>query len=1206
MLSRLFRMGLLLVSSICLAMAQNCPNGKTVFIWINGVLEPSSANWHSQVLAYENKFGAAHPDLDLNCVKFATSYNSSVNGYKDFLQGVEQMAAQDVDQYLNNLDLISQSKQAHQSFMAAALGYQNDLKSADPDMAVLDGGAVTTCPPITPTATCGVLDWWKNGYRVVLVGYSQGNFYANAEYNLRLRNADGQGKQLPDSNQLSVIGIATPADKVADGRQQYTTHCNDPIHFAYPPKALGANIGSPTSCFVLQAVDAGLYLTGNWFNALAATLIGNGYIIDQHFIDTYMTDGSDTQKQIYQQLEDALPDPGCSGDTNCYLNDKFISTDYTPNWRLTDYTALGTKIQQGNGELGMYVSQLTSDRAFGGGSLTLRTRRVFSGPFIGNLQFKHITNLLTPTGAGWGTSVISLKRASDDRTAISLTLTNDTGTPTNEPWHQISIVKTDTQMSMAVDNQTWAGQSASIVSVNPTDGYYIEVKTTGNDNLLISNLFVASTRSVATPPPITVTSSVVISPAGASYAGQSIAGDFTIQNTSAEIITLSQLVLGGRFNQQNPCQGSCPDIGPAVTNLTLVPGQTYSYHGSIELPAAGHYDWFVAYLKAGSPSWVTTVPAASGVANSKSLDVSAPRTFTLTPATAALTVIQSQSVYADLILKSRNGLTGYPTVGLFCYVSCPANFAYNYPSGSATNLPANGSIPIRVTFNTTSATALGNYSFGYWATMGTLTLVTNITVTVTAPPLNTPTIVLTPVANALSVAAGQSVSADLVLKSQGGLTGYPTVGLFCYVSCPANFAYSYPSGSATNLPSNGSIPIRVTFSPTASAAPGTYNFGYQASLSGVTTIVQIAVTVTAPTAVTGSVNVSATKSGSAFTGALSCTLTKPSGTASITSLPYTLSSAATGTYSLGCMAPSGYAISSITPAATQSLSTGGNVNFAVNLTPVAATGTIKVLATMNGQSYTGAMACGFLNSPSNIQVNSVPFTQSNLSLGTYNLNCAGGPPNSQLQSFSPSASQTLTAGGVITYTAVYVWATVTVYSNPLPTPSGSWTWNLSAWQSSGSSWVIQPVLTVAGVNYSYSHPEQYILALQQIQNWGATGPLGQVISQLQAVLPYWPPYVIVSLGPSAPTVSGYSWNNTPHSNVLFSGNLTGTGFVSGGSAVYFCVTGTATCYQHPAVGVAVNSSISLSVYNVNLTTGSWQAKVVTPYGIGIGPAFSVQ
>jgi hypothetical protein len=350
-----------------------------------------------------------------------------------------------------------------------------------------------------------------------------------------------------------------------------------------------------------------------------------------------------------------------------------------------------------------------------------------------------------------------------------------------------------------------------------------------------------------------------------------------------------------------------------------------------------------------------------------------------------------------------------------------------------------------------------------------------------------------------------------------------------------------------------------------------------------------------PTANTVSVTVSG------YNGSISCLLNGGSITA-----PVTLSNEPAGSYTLACTPPSGYTLNSITPSATQTLTSGGTVGFTVSLTSTITAGTVTVLTTMNGQSYTGAVVCGFSNSPSNLAVNYVPFSQSSMPVGTYNLNCAAGPPNSQLQSFSPSSSLTLAAGGSITFTVVYTSAAVTVYSNPLPQPSGSWTWNLSAWQSSGSSWVIQPVLTFAGINYTYSHPEQYVLALQQIQSWGATGPLAQYISQFQAVLPYWPPYVVVPSPTSAPTVGGIYTPTQPLNNVFFSGNVSGAGFVSGSTTVYFCIYNTTTSYLQPAAGVAVNSSISLSVYNVLLTGGPWQVKVVTPYGTGIGPVFYVQ
>ena len=106
---------------------------------------------------------------------------------------------------------------------------------------------------------------------------------------------------------------------------------------------------------------------------------------------------------------------------------------------------------------------------------------------------------------------------------------------------------------------------------------------------------------------------------------------------------------------------------------------------------------------------------------------------------------------------------------------------------------------------------------------------------------------------------------------------------------------------------------------------------------------------------------------------------------------------------------------------------------------------------------------------------------------------------------------------------------------------------------------------------------------------------------------WWYIYVQTSAGLSAPstsfnvqaawpTITGYSWNTTPVANQPFGGTITGTGFVSGGTQVWFCVTSTSTCYQHPGAGVSVNSPTGLNVINVNLGNGSWQIYVQTSAG----------
>jgi hypothetical protein len=96
--------------------------------------------------------------------------------------------------------------------------------------------------------------------------------------------------------------------------------------------------------------------------------------------------------------------------------------------------------------------------------------------------------------------------------------------------------------------------------------------------------------------------------------------------------------------------------------------------------------------------------------------------------------------------------------------------------------------------------------------------------------------------------------------------------------------------------------------------------------------------------------------------------------------------------------------------------------------------------------------------------------------------------------------------------------------------------------------------------------------------------------------------VTVQGGP--PTVVAAVWNSTPHNHVNFSGSIDGTKFVPS-STVWFCVSGTSTCYQQPAAGVTVLGLYVIQVTNVNLTTGSWQAEVRTPFGSARSTGFAI-
>jgi hypothetical protein len=116
-----------------------------------------------------------------------------------------------------------------------------------------------------------------------------------------------------------------------------------------------------------------------------------------------------------------------------------------------------------------------------------------------------------------------------------------------------------------------------------------------------------------------VSSSLTLTSGGPYYVGQTLYAYFTITNRGSQAITFSRLLVGGRLNGDQSCSGGCPDFS-AVYNITLAPGQSYSYSGSRYLDRAGTYSFFVAYQKTDG-SWVTNVDTEGGTSNALSISV---------------------------------------------------------------------------------------------------------------------------------------------------------------------------------------------------------------------------------------------------------------------------------------------------------------------------------------------------------------------------------------------------------------------------------------------------------------------------------------------------------------------------------------------------------------------------------------------------------
>jgi pimeloyl-ACP methyl ester carboxylesterase len=193
----------------------------------------------------------------------------------------------------------------------------------------------------------------------------------------------------------------------------------------------------------------------------------------------------------------------------------------------------------------------------------------------------------------------------------------------------------------------------------------------------------------------------------------------------------------------------------------------------------------------------------------------------------------------------------------------------------------------------------------------------------------------------------------------------------------------------------------------------------------------------------------------------------------------------------------------------------------------------------------------------------------------------------------------------------------TVQSAPSPPTISGYSWGTTPMANqpfsgtiTGTNFIsgIRVFFCVNGTSTCYEHPSAGISVNSSTSLSVSNVNLGSGSYQI---------YVQTSAGQSArstaftvqaavPTITGYSWNTTPTANQPFNGTITGTGFVSG-IRVFFCVSGTSTCYEHPSAGITVNSSTSLGVTSVNLGSGSYQVYVQTSAGQSArSTAFNVQ
>ena len=134
----------------------------------------------------------------------------------------------------------------------------------------------------------------------------------------------------------------------------------------------------------------------------------------------------------------------------------------------------------------------------------------------------------------------------------------------------------------------------------------------GVDGLTRYNYFMfyrpISAPSVAKP---VITSPLEITPEKDKYyVCDTLTAKFTIKNIGSEPITFDKLLVGGRFNGGKLPNGEYPDFTPQ--SLTLNPGRSHQYEGTLKLTGAGDYHFFCAY-QTPDGNWDTSIDLGPGL-----------------------------------------------------------------------------------------------------------------------------------------------------------------------------------------------------------------------------------------------------------------------------------------------------------------------------------------------------------------------------------------------------------------------------------------------------------------------------------------------------------------------------------------------------------------------------------------------------------------
>jgi len=169
---------------------------------------------------------------------------------------------------------------------------------------------------------------------------------------------------------------------------------------------------------------------------------------------------------------------------------------------------------------------------------------------------------------------------------------------------------------------------------------------------------------------------------------------------------------------------------------------------------------------------------------------------------------------------------------------------------------------------------------------------------------------------------------------------------------------------------------------------------------------------------TGGITVKATLDGVPWSGEVSYTIQGPT-TESGSSIPQSFGGLPIGTYSVTSISggPQGAILNGISPSATEELSAGEAATLTL---PFVSTGGITVEATLDGVPWFGHVNY-MIEGPRTQSGSSIPQGFSELPIGTYTVtSISGGPQGAILNGISPSATEELSTGEVVTFTLVFI------------------------------------------------------------------------------------------------------------------------------------------------------------------------------------------